>query len=327
MTDIAPLLASLREKGVKLWVEDGNVKCSAPVGVLDPATRATLSTNKDAIKSILMKAQSAKALSALVPINPGRPNRPPLFVVSGHGGDVFYLLQLARHLDPDQPVFGVRPWGLSGANPMTSVEAIAEHEIEQIRRHSPTGPYLIAGHCAGGTIAFEVAQQLTAKGESVAFLGLVGSPFPTMFRRSAQTIDRIGRLVRAMTTGTLSERKQYLKTKLQGRLRRAEETVDADGGLTAAARQRVENATMAAVRSYRPAYYGGEIDLFITADTWHRSHRWRDLAGTIREHHIPDHEIDELLLGPSVAKLATLLQTRLHRTIEDLRWSPLPTPG
>ena len=54
-----------------------------------------------------------------------------------------------------------------------------------------------------------------------------------------------------------------------------------------AARHRVESATVAAVRSYTPRPYPGQIDLFVTADKWHRAHLWRPFAGIVREHHLP----------------------------------------
>ena len=116
-----------------------------------------------------------------MPIKPGG-RRPPLFIVSGYRGDVFFMLPMSRQLHPEQMLLGVQPPGLDGSEPLSSVEALARFQVEQIRRFRPNGPYLIAGHCSGGTIAFEVAQQLTAAGMKVAFLALIGSPFPSAFR-------------------------------------------------------------------------------------------------------------------------------------------------
>jgi thioesterase domain-containing protein len=36
----------------------------------------------------------------------------------------------------------------------------------------PSGPYLVGGYCLGGTIAYEVAQQLSAQGQEVSLLAL-----------------------------------------------------------------------------------------------------------------------------------------------------------
>jgi thioesterase domain-containing protein len=42
-----------------------------------------------------------------------------------------------------------------------------------MRRIQPKGPYYLLGYCYGGLVAYEIAQQLHACGERVAFLGLL----------------------------------------------------------------------------------------------------------------------------------------------------------
>lgn len=340
MTDTPTLLSTLRERGVGLTVEGGSLKCSAPVGALDAEMRATLAARKQEILAYLTQAEIQKSLpSALVPIKPGG-RRPPIFVVSGHGGDVFCLLGLARHLDPEQPVFGVRPPGLDGGEPLHSIAALARYEIEQIRRYRPEGPYLVAGHCAGGTVAFEVAQQLTAAGERIALLALIGSPFPTMFRPGPQTLAWLHRHARALTSGSLAERARYVATRLQKRLHlrppdpvglvenyaihaRENPALAVVSPAMLEARQRVEEATVAACRVYQPQRYAGRVDLFVTSDRWHGAHHWRAVADNIREHHLGEFEVDELLLGSHVAVLAAALQQTLDQvTVDPARGDP-----
>jgi thioesterase domain-containing protein len=309
--DTARLLSTLRERDVRLWIEEGGLKCSAPVGVLDAEIRAALANRKEEVLAFLLEAETLKSASpAIVPIKPGG-RSPPIFAVSGHGGDVFCLLALARQLDAEQPVLGVRPPGLDGSAPLESVEALARYEVEQIRRYRPNGPYLIVGHCAGGTIAFEVAQQLAAAGQQIALLALIGSPFPTMFQHVPQLFFRFHRYARALSTGSLAERQRYLMSKLH-RLRHPPEAPAGVNSAALEARRRVEKATLAAVRAYRPQPYAGQIDLFVTADQWHRSHRWRAVAGSMREHSLGDFEVDELLRGSHVAVLAAALGESLR---------------
>jgi thioesterase domain-containing protein len=305
MTDAAALISTLRARDVRLWIEDAQLKCSAPVGALDAGLRQALSSRKQEIMTLLRQAEALKnGPASIVPIKP-EGCRPPIFAVSGHGGDVFYFLPLARHLHVEQPVIGVQPPGLDGTEPRESVEALARYEIEQIRRYRPRGPYLIAGHCAGGTLAFEVAQQLVAAGQEVALLALIGSPFPTMFGRASLLWVRLSSYAKALTPGAF-------KRRLQLRLERQKAQAIV-GTAALGARQRVESATVAAVRSYKPRLYPGQIDLFVTADTWHRSHLWRAFAGTLREHHLENFEVNDLLLGPNVGMLATSLQGRLNQ--------------
>ena len=208
MMDTATLLSTLRERDVKLWVEADRIKCTAPVGALDAETRAILASRKQEILTFLQEADSNKSTpSTIVPIKPGG-SRPPLFIVSGYRFDVFFMLPLSRQLDPEQPVLGVQPPGLDGSEPLDSIEALARFQVEQIRRYRPKGPYLIGGHCSGGTIAFEVAQQLKAAGQEVALLALIGSPFPAAFRP-------INRFASRLTSGSLAERKQKVIRRLQ----------------------------------------------------------------------------------------------------------------
>src|SRR5262249_45923686 len=58
------------------------------------------------------------------------------------------------------------------------VETIAAHYLEEIRTVQPQGSYFLGGYSFGGTIAFEMAQQLKRQGEEVALLWLLDSHFP-----------------------------------------------------------------------------------------------------------------------------------------------------
>lgn len=305
MMDAAALLSTLRARDIRLWVEDMQLKCSAPVGALDPGLRDAIASRKQEIMVLLRQAEALKSGPAsIVPIKPqGR--RPPIFAVSGHGGDVFCLLPLARHLHPDQPVVGVQPPGLDGTEPLTSIEELARYEIAQIRRYRPTGPYLIAGHCAGGTLAFEVAQQLVAAGEEVPFLALIGAPFPTMFGKASLLWVRLSSYSNALTPAGFIRRLRLRRERQKGQ--------ELLGPGELAARHKVESATVAAVRDYVPKAYQGEIDLFITADKWHRDDLWRPFAPTLREHDLKRFEVDDLLLGPNVNILAAAVQARLDQ--------------
>lgn len=302
----ATLLSTLRARDVKLWIDGSCLKCSAPVGALDAGLREELASCKHEIIAFLRHAEALNSGPAsIVPIKADG-GRPPIFAVSGHGGDVFWLRPLARHLHPEQPMIGVQPPGLDGTEPLDSLAALARYQIEQIRRYRPRGPYLIAGHCAGGTLAFEVAQQLVAAGQEVALLALIGSPFPTMFSRAALIWIRLSGYTKVLKPAAF-RRKLLLRLE-----RKRSEAAVPPAELRA--RQRVERATVAAVRSYRPRHYAGRVDVFVTADKWHRSHLWRGFAGTFGEHHLAGgFEVKELLLGPNVNILAASIQARLDQ--------------
>ena len=110
--------------------------------------------------------------SALTPIRAGG-SKPPLFCMHGAGGTVMMYRDLARHLGDDQPFYGLQSQGLDGScPPLTNVAEMAAVYVKEIRRVQPHGPYFIAGYCMGGTVAFEVAQQLHELGEPIALLAL-----------------------------------------------------------------------------------------------------------------------------------------------------------
>jgi thioesterase domain-containing protein len=271
-----------------------------------------LASRKEEVVALLRRAEALKSPSTIVPIKPDG-HRPPIFAVSGHGGDVFQLVTLARHLDKEQPMLGVQPPGLDGAKPLTSVEELARFEIEQVRRYQPHGPYLIAGHCAGGTIAFEVAQQLTAAGQQLALLALIGSPFPTMFWRAQRLLFGLKHHARGLSFGSLAARRAHILRELQRRQRsrQARQGLGAAVQAELAAIRRVDSTTLAAVRSYKPKFYAGQIDLFITSDEWPQALKWRAVAATTHEHKLLDFEMDDLLGEPHVEVLAASLRQRL----------------
>ena len=113
-----------------------------------------------------------KSGPALVSIQP-KGTRPPLYVVSGLGGNVIKFQSMAFYLGEDQPVYGLIPRGLDGHEPYhTRVEDMAAYYVDAIRNVQPKGPYHLVGYSFGGAVAFEVAQQITAAGGEVGLLGL-----------------------------------------------------------------------------------------------------------------------------------------------------------
>jgi thioesterase domain-containing protein/acyl carrier protein len=112
----------------------------------------------------------------------------PIFLLPGAGGNILYYYALARHLGQSRPVYGVQTTGLDGTTPpFTSIEEIARHNIEKIRGLH-RGPYVLAGHSFGGTVAFEMSQQLRAAGFEVGLLAIFDTPAP-VFRQVEERED------------------------------------------------------------------------------------------------------------------------------------------
>ena len=64
-----------------------------------------------------------------------------------------------------------------------SLECIAEQFVQSIRERCPEGPYMLAGWCAHGLLAYETARQLQAQGQEVAQLLLLETVNPVRMKQ------------------------------------------------------------------------------------------------------------------------------------------------
>lgn len=140
--------------------------------------------------------QASPALStdsrvSLVPVQTSG-SRKPFFYLHVHWiGGAFYSFTLAQHLGPDQPLYVINPYDFEGLQVPPTIEAMAAAYIEVMRAVQPEGPYFLGGFCAGGLIAYEIARQLRAQGQSIDFLAL----FDPM-AGSIRLIRLLGRFIR-----------------------------------------------------------------------------------------------------------------------------------
>jgi len=112
------------------------------------------------------------AWASLVPIKPTG-DRPPLFFVHGHGGNVIGFSDLGRRLSPEQPLYGLQAPHMDVDGGSLRIEDMARTYVEEIRTVQPMGPYVVGGWCLGGDVAFEMAQQLRRDGSEVALVLMV----------------------------------------------------------------------------------------------------------------------------------------------------------
>ncbi|MBV9573423.1 MAG: hypothetical protein JOY93_05170 [Acidobacteriales bacterium] len=151
----------------------------------------------EGLARILREEDPTSGDSQLVAIQ-ANGSRPPFFCMHGAGGNVLIYRDLARHLGPDQPFYGLQSRGLTGiSEPLTTIEEMASLYVKEIQKFRPHGPYLLGGYCMGGTIAFEVAQQLRARGEAVPLLALFDTmnwckvPRPSIFNKTLHAVQRL----------------------------------------------------------------------------------------------------------------------------------------
>jgi acyl transferase domain-containing protein/thioesterase domain-containing protein/acyl carrier protein len=123
---------------------------------------------------------STRRFTHLVAMHQGEGGtRPPFFLVAGMFGNVLNLRHLAQLLGADRPFYGLQARGLYGdAPPHTTFPAAAADYIAEMRVVQPHGPYLVGGFSGGGLIAWEIARQLEAAGETVSIVVLLDTPIP-----------------------------------------------------------------------------------------------------------------------------------------------------
>lgn len=135
-------------------------------------------TVRQMARLVQRKGAGEDSWSPVVPLQP-HGKRPPLFCAPVGGGSAFYYSTLARLLGPEQPVYVFEPIGMNGVDrPHETVEEMAAYYLQHLRTVQPYGPYRLCGLSFGGTVAYEMAQQLQAAGEQVGCLILFDSHAP-----------------------------------------------------------------------------------------------------------------------------------------------------
>ena len=125
------------------------------------------------LASVLQDQSGLNKWKSLVPIKPTG-KKDPLYIVHGAGLDVMIFNNIARHMDEDQPVYGIKAKGKDGDEKMLEeVEEMAAFYISEMIEQNPKGPYALIGFSAGSVVAFEMARQLKAMNKQVKLLGII----------------------------------------------------------------------------------------------------------------------------------------------------------
>jgi thioesterase domain-containing protein len=117
----------------------------------------------------LRDGATAHPRTPLVELAPGTGT--PLFLVHPIGGEVLAYVPLARRLG--RPVYG-----LQSTDQALTLEDMAALYLRHVREVQPQGPYRLGGWSLGGAVAYEMARQLEAQGETVEKVFLIDSYAP-----------------------------------------------------------------------------------------------------------------------------------------------------
>jgi acyl transferase domain-containing protein/thioesterase domain-containing protein len=278
------------------------------------------------LSALVRRQTEPSSFSFLIPIQPNG-TKPPLYVIHGIGGSVLSFRELIKHLDADQPIYGVE-YSISKVSPaLLRMEDLAAHYLEEIRRLQPNGPYHLLGYSFGGLLAFEIAQQLTAAGQQVELLGMVDTFLMnevraaglkrSVYARLKRRAAGLGRHTRRFVFGP--GRRAYLREDLGqrfheivGEFRQSIYAfLDARGRPIPKFLERAQDVNWFAALRYEALPYSGSITLFRAAtaegfaDLSHdRELGWGPLAqGGVAVHEIPGTHSD-MMREPNVRILA-----------------------
>jgi thioesterase domain-containing protein len=205
-------------------------------------------------------------------------SKSPIYFVPGLGGTSIGFLPLSRALGADQPFFGFQFPGLQGeAEPISTVEGLAEFFVAQLLQEPPRSSYTLGGWSLGGVIAFAMACQLEKRGLLVDRLVLVDSylqghldQFARVALRSGVSSDGIDRLFAVSEVRGLNAPVE------------TEGSLVTQGGAPAGRSDvsRVIEAGQAALRNFRPTgiYTGPVLYLYATENASDHALRGKEAA-------------------------------------------------
>ncbi len=263
----------------------------------------------------VMRHHSAPVV--LRPVPPG--DSPPLHLVHPGGGEVTCYLDLAQALAPI-PVLAYEATGIDGgAEPLTSVEDMAECYVKTLITEQPVGPYWLGGWSLGGVIAFDMARRLVQRGHQVNHLFVMDADNP------ASASDQ--------TPRTEAEKFRLFRRSLGFPVESGTKTsaFDADGALAGCVAEMMARGTSSARASreiallwsvfrvhveamwnYRPRHFCGPMTVIAAAKPERADPLlgWEGLADVVRHAVVPGDHFT-MMHGDTAAAIANLLRTAL----------------
>ncbi len=226
----------------------------------------------------------------------------PLFLAHGMGGSADEFRDLLKHIHTGRSIYGLQARGNDGLEePFERIEDLAEYFLNAIKTIQTRGPYFLIGFSLGGIVALEMAQQLSARGESAALLAMMDS-YPHPKRLSPwQRIQLALRRSKGRGLSTSPDPTQPFSTSVRPQ----------------SAIGRAYTGACTAWKLYRPRFYQGKI-YFVRAaiSTIYPNDPiaiWGQLASELEVQTVPgDHHG---ILAENCAILGSLLSEFLRRQI------------
>jgi thioesterase domain-containing protein len=221
----------------------------------------------------LLEAEDTPQFPTVTLLRDGR-QEPAIFFTHGLGSNVLDLYQTVKHLDISNPVYGLQAKGSDlKSEPLSKVADMADFYVAAIQKTRPHGPYFLIGYSFGGVVMFETARRLTAKGERVAFLGIVeGYPYREFLPTSEKLRIKGNLLKRHASIFSRIPMNKKIGYLIKGTEREAYSSWDDNGNpgrrpvnVTFADADRRRQGEELALKSYTPEYFDGKIN-FVRAE-------------------------------------------------------------
>ncbi len=252
----------------------------------------------------------------------------PLFCVPGIHGSLWEFRRLAQLIHRDLPVYGFEPVGLDGLEPPHQrIGDMAAHYLAGLREIQPQGPYHLLGYSLGGAVAYEMAQRLTAAGETVECLGLLDTPILASSRlmRGLWTLIRESRRVWLNWQGRRfsGQRNRDFRNAAERRYYGVDSFLR--NGALPPSRFAVLDTHMRALDAYAPQPYAGPVTIVRAAvpPPWPKrwffdtSAHWMSLAGDRPDVHVLPGDHSQLFENGNIEKLADVLKCVLLPELQD----------
>jgi len=207
--------------------------------------------------------------------------------------------------------------------------------LQAFKKH---GPYLLAGFCFGGLVAYEMARQLVEQGEKIALLAFIDTVSPTYSHwKQAAPSTQVRRLHEKFKSVPPRDKPMFLAKSLLKRVRGVKRklggyrmTIAHHGrkfisraylrlGLTIPVGLRdgyIVGNYVEAIKAYKPGTYRGTVVLF-KSEGFSRSDArlgWNDLVGgEVRVHEMPGTHMGLIRDDANAEILATALSGEIER--------------
>lgn len=132
--------------------------------------------------------------NALVELRKG--SKEHFFLIHDGDGETLLYVNLANRLPSGISVTGIEPRSLPNI-PLahTSIDDMANYYVELIKQKQSVGPYYLGGMCAGGLLAYAVAEKLLQAGDKVGFVVALDAAMPNARRKFGHAAKaRMGRV-------------------------------------------------------------------------------------------------------------------------------------